>query len=215
MAHTLESFIDKLRTDGVEAGRQAAEEIRREAEQQAAQRVRQAEAEAARIVAAAEAEREQTVARTRTELKLAARDTVSRLREALGQAVTNVLSRAVGQKLAEPDFLEDLIKDVASQYAQADAAGDEVITVNVSESMRKRLTDWAIGTFHKPGDKKGLSLELRGALAGAGFEYSVSGGTVEITPESVVQALSEIVTPELRKLVSAAMDRGAGGASSP
>ena len=35
MAHTVESFVDALRTDGVEAGRQEAERIRQEAQQEA------------------------------------------------------------------------------------------------------------------------------------------------------------------------------------
>jgi hypothetical protein len=46
-----------------------------------------------------------------------------------------------------------------------------------------------------------LSVNLHGALSTAGFEYKVSGGTVEVTPESVVQVLSEIVTPQLQQLI--------------
>jgi V/A-type H+-transporting ATPase subunit E len=206
VAHTLESFIDTLRTDGVEAGQKAAEEIRREAEKEAEQSTRDAEAKAKQIVEAAEEQRRQTLARTQTDLDLAARDTVTRLHEALSQAITRILTQAVTKKLEDSDFLAGLIQDIATQYAQADAVGNDTITVNVSAPMRQKLTHWAIETFHKPAEKLKPSVELHGALSTAGFEYRVSGGTIEMTPESVVQVLSEIVTPELRKLLAPAKD---------
>ena len=121
MASTLESFVERLKADGVEAGRQAAEAIRRQAEQQAAQRLQEAEAEAQRIIAAAQAEREKLLARTQTELRLAARDTLHRLREALEKALQQVLLRAMETHLEDESFLRDLIREVVCQYAKADA----------------------------------------------------------------------------------------------
>ncbi|NLS97025.1 MAG: hypothetical protein GXX96_33230 [Planctomycetaceae bacterium] len=204
MTHKLESFIQTLKTDGVEAGREAADQIRREAEREAEQTVRDAEAKAKEIVKKAEEERERIVARTQTDLELAARDTVARLREALGRAVNKVLAEATEQKLGDSDYLAELIREVVGQYAKADALGEGTFTLNVSEAMRQRLTHWVIATFHKP--PKELSLDLHGSLTGAGFEYRVEGGTVEITPESVVQVLSDIVAPEIRKLIASAVD---------
>ncbi len=211
MAQTLESFVNRLRTDGVEAGRAAADQIRREAQEQAEQVVREAEAKAQHLLAEAAAERERTLLRTRTDLQLAARDTVARLREALSQAVTQVLAQAVDKTLDKPKFLEQLIRDIATRYAESDAAGTATMTINVSEPMRQQLTNWVLATFHHDGKKKdGFSVDLHGTLSGAGFEYHVVDGTVEITPASVVQVLSEIVTPELRRLLQeATQDTGA------
>ncbi len=215
MTQTLESFIDRLRADGVEAGRKAAEEIRREAERDAEKLRRDAEAKAQEIVRAAEAEGQQILARTQTDLKLAARDTVARLRETLSEAVNRVLEKAVAEQFDRADFLADLIREVARQYAEADAVGESVLTINVSEPMRQRLAHWAIETFHKDKKREGLSVELHGSLTGAGFEYKMVEGTVEITAESVVQVLSEIITPELRKLIAEAVgepqERPGGG----
>ena len=208
MAQALESFIDRLRTDGVESGRKAAEDIRREAEREAEKRIRDAEAKARQIVEAAEAQREQTLARTQTDLKLAARDTVAKLRETLNQAVNRALEKAVAEKFNDSTFLSELIRQVATQYAGVDAGGDSVLTINVREPMRQKLAHWAIETFHKDkgkgGKQAGPSVELHGSLAAAGFEYKLTEGTVEITVESVVQVLSEIITPELRKLLAEA-----------
>ena len=218
MTQTLESFIDRLRADGVEAGRTAADEIRREAEREAEKLQRDAEDRAREIVRAAETESQRILARTQTDLRLAARDTVARLRETLSQAVTRVLEKAVAAQLDRADFLADLIRQVAQQYAEADAIGEGVLTINVSEPMRQRLAHWAIETFHKDKKREGLSVELHGSLTGAGFEYKMAEGTVEITAESVVQVLSEIVTPELRKLIAEAIGEQpepAGGPQPP
>jgi len=212
MAHTVESFVDKLRTDGVEAGRQAAEEIRREAQQQADETIRRAEAEAKRIVEQAEQQREQTVERTRTDLELAARDVVAKLRETLSQTIARVLEQAAASKLEDDKFLGELIRDVICQYAEADALGKEAITINVAKPMRQKLADWAIKTFHKPCEH--VSVDLHGSLSTAGFEYRVAGGTVEVTTESVVKTLAEIVTPELQAVInSATKDQASEGQS--
>ena len=201
MAHTVESFVETLRTDGVEAGQKAAEQIRRDAEQQAEQTVREAEAKAQQILQEAERQREMTIERTRTDLELAARDTVAQLRTVLSQAVNRLLERAAASALDDDGFLKELIRDVASAYAKEDATGEQMIDLNVPEPMQHKLADWAITSFHKGGEEQKLSVELHGTLATAGFEYKLDGGTVEVTPESIVQVLSQIVTPQLQELI--------------
>ncbi len=211
MTATLETFVERLKADGVEAGRQAAEAIRRQAEQQAAQRLQEAEAEAQRILAAAQAEREKILARTQTELRLAARDTLHRLREALEKALQQVLLQAAERHFQEETFLRELIREVVCQYAKADADHQDLITINLSEQMRRRLSDWAIGAFHNPDCPQELTVELHGALRGAGFEYRLSGGTVEVTPQSVMQVLLEMVSPELQKLLQEVKEEAVSG----
>ncbi len=201
MAHTVESFVETLRADGVEAGRQAAEEIRSEAQQQAEETVREADAKARQIVEEAEHQREMTLERTRTDLELAARDTIAQLRDVLGQAINRLLTRAASTTLDDSDFIKELIGEVTSAYAQSDATDEQKLELNVTEPMALRLADWAVASFRK-GSEQELSVDLHGALATAGFEYKLAGGTVEITPESVVQVLSQIVTPRLQELIA-------------
>ncbi len=203
MAHTVQSFVETLRADGVEAGRKAAEQIRLAAEEQAEQLLGEAKAKARTIIEEAEDERRRTLERTQTDLKLAARDTVAALRDVLGQAINRVLTQAVSEAFEDVDFLKDLIGQIACAYAQSDAAGKQTIEVNLPEPMRRKLAAWAIDALHQGCDGKKLSVELHGALLAAGFEYKLSGGTVEVTPESVVEVLSQIVTPELQQLIVA------------
>jgi V/A-type H+-transporting ATPase subunit E len=206
----LNSFVDAIRQEGIEAGRQAAARLESEGEVKAAQIVQEAEARAERIIAAAEAERKKTLARTRSDLSLAARDTLIRLRDAMGAALTDILLRETRGVLADPAFLAGLIRDIVRQYTQADAAGNRVVCVTVSDSARTQLAQWGMAKLSDSTAKDGVSLELRGGLLSAGLEYRIDRGTVEITPEAVVSVLSEFISAELAPLVSGESEHKAG-----
>lgn len=205
MAQTIEAFVNRLQADGVEAGQAEAAKILALAEQQAQARLAEAAVEAKRIVAHAEAESHTIRERTETELKLAARDTVLRLQEALTGALQAVLVDAVREKLDDADFLSGLIRDVVLQYAAADAAGHSSIVVQVSDAMRQQLLNGAVAAL-QPEAPGAPPLDLRGTLAEAGFAYQVAGGTVEVTLDSVVAVLSELVGTELRKRLAEAVE---------
>jgi len=206
MAHTVQSFIDTLRADGVEAGRAAAEEIRREAKQEADRLINEAEAKASKILEEAEQQRQKSLERTRIDLELAARDTVARLSETLGRAVNGVLEQAVSKTIDDEDFLKELIREIVRNYTKSDAAKAQTFELNVSEPMRRKLADWAIASFHQDHADKQLSVRLHGALSTAGFEYKFSDGTVEVTPDSVVQVLSQMVAPPLQELIASSQE---------
>ncbi len=208
----LSSFIDTIRQDGIEAGRQAAARLQGEAEVKAAHILHEAEAQAKRIVAAAESQREAILARTRADLSLAARDTLARLREAIGTALTNLLLRETRCALEDPDFITQLIRDIVRQYSEADAAGKQLLWVKMSESTREKLAARVVGSLADGDRTAGVSLELRDGLVGAGFEYRIDGGTIEVTPDAVVSVLSEFLTAELSQLVSLELTAAAAGA---
>jgi V/A-type H+-transporting ATPase subunit E len=198
----LESFIETIRSDGVEAGRQAAAELQREAELEAARIVEAAKAAAGQIVTDAETQRAQILARGESELSLAARDVLVRLRETISRAVADMLSRKTNEVFANTEFLASLIQDVVRQYARQDAAGHHSLVVTVSDATRQELNEWTWSSLVDGISEEGLSVELREGLAGAGFHYHIDGGTIEITPEAVASVLAEFVHPRLSQLFS-------------
>jgi V/A-type H+/Na+-transporting ATPase subunit E len=200
MVQTIEEFVNKLQADGVEAGQKDAEKIRAEAEKQAQQRKAEAEEQAQRMIAQAEAESQAIRVRVETDLKLAARDTIVRLQEALNRALQAVLLNAASEKLDDADFLADLIRDVVERYVEADATGSGPIAINVSDDMRQRLLSGSLAALTQ-GDAAARQIDLRGTLAEFGFTYEIAGGTVEVTADSVVEVLSKMVGSELRKRV--------------
>lgn len=197
MAETIEDFVRKLQTEGVQAGQAAAGEITAKARREADQIVRQAEARASQIVEDAEAQAQANLAKGRTELQLAARDTALRLREALGRAVRAALAAGAKRGLDDPEFLRRLLSDIILQYAQADREQQVTFRVNVTPDMQAKLADWALHHLHQGN----VSLDLKGTLAEAGFEYQVEGARIEVTLSSVVDALSDLVSPTLREML--------------
>ncbi len=204
MAETIESFVAKLQAEGVEAGQQAAETIRTEAQQQADKIVADAETAAAKIIADAEKQAADLVARSQTELQLAARDIVLRLGETLKNALKSVLLAETSEKLSDSGFLTKLLHDLVMRYADADIDREQTIMLNVPEEMQSQIAEWALNEM-TAGDPTKTRIDLRGTLATAGFEYNLSGATVEVTPESVVELLTEFISPRLRELIQAAI----------
>ena len=208
MAQTIDAFISRLRAEGVEAAKKEAEEIRRRAEQEAEEILRAAKAEAEKIRQEAEQQRAKTVARTRTDLELAARDVVGYLRVTLNRALTAVLERMVAATLSDPDFLRNLILQVVKEYAAAEMRGQARLTIRIPEGMAAQLREWLLAQCHTLDAESGQPTflpEIAAVLTEAGFEYKLGSGTVEVTTESVVKLLSEIITPELQSLVDQAI----------
>jgi vacuolar-type H+-ATPase subunit H len=200
MVETIETFINKLHQDGVQAGQEAAKEIIDKAGQEARQRLAAAEEQAKQIVEQAREEGERTRIRVETELKLAARDIVVRVQDTLNQVLEAVLASAVGDKLEDAEFLGGLIREVVLRYVEADVTGGSAVEVKVSDEMQRRLLSGTVTAF-QPDKAEQARIALIGQLGKAGFEYKVAGGTVEVTEDSVVQVLSSLLGAELRRRV--------------
>ena len=119
MTETIESFVEKLKSEGVEEGKRQAEQLREDAEQQVQQIIDDAKKEAEKTVADANAQAESILARNRTELELAARDAILKLRESLENALQSVLTRPVEFKLNDAEFLKELIQSIMMRYIEA------------------------------------------------------------------------------------------------
>jgi len=207
MAETIESFVQKLQADGVQAGQQEAEKIRQAARQQADETLRQAKQEAEKIVAEARAQAEDTLARSRTELQLAARDAALKLRDALSRALEAVLTHGARDRLTDVSFLGQVLHDLVMLYARSQLAGEtEPLILNVPPEMRDKLKQWALAEVGRERvDSLRHAFDLKGTLAAAGFEYKATDATVEVTLDSVVQALKELVSPDLQAVLDQAL----------
>jgi hypothetical protein len=54
------------------------------------------------------------------------------------------------------------------------------------------------------GDSLRGKINLHSQLKDAGFEYSISAGTVDMTASSVAEVLSELVSPRLKEVIDQA-----------
>ncbi|MGC9454021.1 MAG: hypothetical protein ACP5HU_04080 [Phycisphaerae bacterium] len=206
MAETIESFVQKLQQDGVEAGRAEAEKIRAEAREEAERIVADARSRAESIVEEANRQAEDRRRKTETELTLAARDSVHRLREALNRAMKAVVAHGVEQKLSDIEFLGEVLHELIIMYAQSDIDRKQGIEINLPGETRDKLVQWALNEIGQDAlDAMHIGIDLKGKLRTVGFEYTVSGGTVEVTRESVVETLAEMISPELQRVLAEAV----------
>ena len=204
MVDTIESFVAKLQADGVDAGRQEAEKLRADANAESDKIIAAAKADADKILADAKTQADDLLARGKTELSLAARDAVLKLQDALAHGLQAIVAQAVREPMKDAQFVGKLLHEIIMLYVQDLRDNKEVMNINVPESMRTELTDWAMREIGQATiDGVRGSVNLQGALAGAGFEFTVSGATVEATPESVTSTLTDLVGPKLRELLTA------------
>ena len=199
MADTIESFVEKLQQDGVEAGKAEAAQIVADARGESDRIIADARKQAERIAADAQAEAKRATEQGRNELQLAARDVFNRLRTELANAIGEVLKRSSGQALSDGDFLAGLIHNVVGAYAKQDAEGIWPIEMKIGSDDAEKLIAGALAEL--AGESPDAKLTLAGRLKSAGFEYTVSGGTVEVTDASVATALSEMIAPQLREFL--------------
>ena len=210
MAESIQAFVEKIRTEGVEAGKAQADQLLGEAKQQAEEIIAQAGQEKDNILAQAKRDADNMLARAKDELRLAARDTVMRLRDALNLALKQVLGHGVESNLEDTEFIGQLLHEIISQFAQADLEGERTFEINVRPEMRDKLINWALAELGRESiGQKHVSTDLKGTLRQAGFEYNATGATVEVTVESVVERLSELVSPKLREILNQALAEGA------
>jgi V/A-type H+-transporting ATPase subunit E len=204
---TLEAFIEKLHTEGIEAGLHDAEQLRAAAAVEGAEVVEQARETGQKIIAQAEAEGRAILAAARSELAMAVRDAQLELRARLEQALTSLLKEGVRRELEDPTLMRRLLTEVVGAYARADAAAGEQqrLTIDVRTGLAEELTAAAPALLGKA-MAEATDLDVKGGLGSAGFEYRVRGAVVEVTPESVAEKLAELVSPHLRSLLRSAAD---------
>ncbi len=203
MSDTIESFVEKLQKDGIDAGKSEATKILDDARAEAEKIIAEAKTQAEDITSDANAEAEKTVKQGKDELQLACRDTLLSLHEAVMRSISTMLEQAAQTQLKDKDFLANLIREVVVQYAGKDARGDRPVEIKVSDEMLDAVSAWAVGGTSGTDSNVGITAGMKSA----GFEYASSGGTVEVTAESVANVISEMVSPKLREMITKAGEK--------
>jgi V/A-type H+-transporting ATPase subunit E len=153
-ADGVKALIDRLRSEGVAAGRSEAAEIVAEAEQRAAAIVAQAEARATEVASAARKEAQALEAAGADALEVAARDAVLKLRGQLSSRLSDEVRRLMSEALHDEKLLERMILEVAGR-ARSDADLDQQAEVEVVlpatviglDELRRRPEELREGTL--------------------------------------------------------------------
>ncbi|KPK41831.1 MAG: hypothetical protein AMJ65_08675 [Phycisphaerae bacterium SG8_4] len=206
MPTNIESFVKTLETEGVDAGKRAAEKIEAKARAKADTIIAEANETAKRIIAEAQAEAEKVQARMNSSLELAARDAVYMLREKLSQQLAILLKLNVEQALKDDQTLAHVLREVIPAYAKADVGSKLSAEINISQDLKSRLLESTLRELAHSLKNQNAQINVGHNLANAGFECKIEGSTVEVSTESVTALLAEMIDPELQQFLEKAAE---------
>jgi len=211
----VQALIDRLKMEGVTAGKEEADRILSDAKAQADKIVADAEAKAKSLLDTAKAEAEREEAATRDGLKIAARDMVLSLRNELDRRIQDEAKRLIGVALADETFIEKLIIAVAGKAKDA-------ADISPGDKMEIVLPERAV-TFEelkqspesvKPGTLTHFVLALAGDVLREGVTFSTAPGqqgisikltdkdiSIDMNEETVAELLKAHLQPRLRAVM--------------
>jgi len=191
----LDSLIEKIKSDGVDAAKKQADKILADAKKTADAIVKEANAEADKARKKAEADAEAYRKNAETAIKQAARDTVLVMKEKIGEMFEQALMEDISKTL-DKDLLQKIILKLAGAWA---GEGDLEVLVNEKdvEALQAQL-------------KRSLSTNLKGSLdlridkkIEHGFRIGKKGENLyyDFTDESILEALRIFLNPKLAELL--------------
>ena len=212
----VEALIERLREQGVQAGRAEAETILAEARRRAAQIVHEAEANAAELVEAARKEAQMLQTGGEEALRIAMRDTVLRLKVELTGRFSAEVRRLIAVAMDQESFLKQLILAVA-------ARAREEAGVDAGEAVRIQLPRSLVGLEElrrnplelREGSLSHFVLSLAGNVLAEGVSFGVTGDdsrgiclylkgkdvTIDLTDDKVAALLLQHLQPRFRAIL--------------
>jgi len=212
----VEALINRLRDEGVAAGRVAAEEIEADARRRAADIVRAAEDRAAQLVEQARKESDTLRKGGEEALHIAMRDTVLHLKGQLMERFNAEVRRLIAVAMNQEDFLQRLILEVAGRAReQAGVDAEQSVQVllpralvGVEELRRKPLE-------LREGSLSHFVLSVAGNVLAEGVTFGVADDDekgirlyledknvdIDVTDEAVAALLLQHLQPRFRAIL--------------
>jgi V/A-type H+-transporting ATPase subunit E len=191
----LDSLIEKIKADGVDAAKKQAEEIIATANKDADEIIKKAKDKTAQYEKNAESEAKSYQKNAEIAIKQAARDTVLVLKEKITAILEQALLMDI-DKTMNKDFLKDLIVKVAGVWAKD---GDVEILVNgvdvdtLMAELKSALGNSVKSTIEVKLDRK-ISKGFRIGKKGDNLFY-------DFTDESILEALRIFLNPKLAEIL--------------
>jgi V/A-type H+-transporting ATPase subunit E len=212
----VEALIERLREEGIKAGREEAERIESAARHQASEILAEAETKARGIVENARQEAKNLCTGGKDALRIAMRDTVLKLKAQLAERMSDQVRRLVAKELSRETFLERLILEVASR-AREDAGVDRGEPVQILlprelvgiEELRRNPLELREGSLSH------FVLSLSADILAEGVTFCVADAPgpgirlylkdrdiqIELTDAQVTQVLLEHLQPRFRAIL--------------
>ena len=212
----VEALIQRLRDQGVEAGKTARDEIVAKAEKEATRIVKEAREKADKLIEDARSEAASIRSAGEDALRIAGRDSVLRMRETVTTYFEDRVKRLASTELEDPEFIRKLIIEVAKKVHD-EAAVDE------AENIEVLLPKEVVGIKElreNPDQLEGKLSQYAKAIASATWRDGVvvktmeTGGRgirvrlldddldIDLTDEAIAELLLKHLQPRFRALLT-------------
>lgn len=215
-ASGVEALLERLQAEGVKAGEAAAERLIREAEAKAREIREQAEKDATAMVEAARKEATNLERGGKEALRVAMRDAVLELKQALADRFKGEVARLVTQQMRDEDLVRQMVLEVAGRAArEAGVAEAEAVEVLLPadvvglEDLRRDPTDltegelgrFVLGSVHEL-LREGITLgRIDAGAAGIQVRLHDRDIVLDLTEEAVAAVILAHLQPRFRALL--------------
>ena len=190
----IKDITDFLKSSVLEPAEQEKETILTDAKSEASKIIANAKKEAEEIIANAKKEAETMKHNTESALKIAAKQSIDRLKLALEK---EVLTATVATPVKDAMNSEALIKEFVSEFLKI-YAGKGSFAIELPAALKEKLASYVKSQIDATGTKE---IKLGDETLPSGFAVKASDGALryDFTDESVTELLTEYIRPELRK----------------
>jgi len=191
----LDTLIEKLKTEGIEAARQQSDDIIDKAKKDAEQIVKKAKTDVESLVKQAETKAQEFQRNSEAAIQQASRDMVLVLEE----KIINLFNKTLKAKV-EKSLSEDLIKSLISKIAEQ-IKPDSMVGIQISDSDKSDLMK-VLQSGLKDTLKNDFEIKVSNRI-NKGFRIGIKDEDVyyDFTDESIASSLLEFLNPTLQKLV--------------
>ncbi|MEW5895629.1 MAG: hypothetical protein AB1650_07735 [Candidatus Omnitrophota bacterium] len=191
MVQNVQDLINKIKHEGLEAGRESAGRIEAEARKRSEAMIAKAHLEAGEIIAEARAKQKRLEESVRASLHQAARDTVLSLKKRIEEILRDIMKRDIHESLGK-EQIAGLIVALAKQYMEQHG-GIQNIRIGLNESDRKALEQHIVAKL-KEAINTGITVRTRDDLTG-GFMISFDEGksSFDFSEDALVEYLKKYV----------------------
>jgi V/A-type H+-transporting ATPase subunit E len=212
-AQGVQGLIERIRGEGVMAGREEAERIVREAKQEASSVRSAAEAEARGMIDRARAQIEREKAAGIEALRNAARDAALELRGTVRAAFERYVRRLVSTQMQETEFVRSLVFVLAGQAAEryvadrdaeifvASALAGPPDAIPTDEKVRTKVRNAVLGTLRAMLREGVELLPDDGITGGARVRLVGEDLEIDLTDKAVTRLLLKHLLPRYRAIV--------------
>ncbi len=199
MAQQIQELIDKIKSEGIQAASEKAQEIAVQAKLKAQEILDQAQKEAAQLILKTKDDCKKFEESTRIALKQSSRDTLLELRKEILQTLHAVISANIKTSLT-PQALGSMIETTIKNFLQQKSSSID-IRIFLSPSDLENLKNGFIAKLQEE-LRKPITLQAREDV-NAGFTISFDAGksSFDFTDSSLAEYLSGYLNPEVASLL--------------